>query len=510
MSFEADIDMKRFDLIVFGATASGAMAAIAASRAGLRVAILEPGGHVGGMVTGGLGHTDLGRGDAVIGGYTRRFFSDLGKHYGKDHPVYDFEPSAAMRVLRGLLEEARVELFFQIGIGSLEKRGARIDHLVTREGECFGAPVWIDASYEGDLMQAAGVAYVVGREGRGKYGESLAGRQDFLPGHHAFQASVPSHDETGRRLKFVEPQEKLVPTGEGDGKFQSYCYRLCLTDHEENRIPVPKPERFEPGNYELARRYLAALGERARLGSFLSISRLPNGKTDINSGGAVSTNFPGGSWEYPEATPVRRREIAREHLDWAHGLIWFLQHDPAVPERIRREMLGWGLCKDEFVDTGHWPHQLYVREGRRMLGEYVVSEQDLITHRSKYDSIGMAAYNIDIREVQWISRVNYLYPTAREEVFMEGYVTFPVEPWEIPYRALLPRSSQCENLIVPVCASMSSVAFASFRMEPQYMIAGHAAGTAAAIAWRERLPCQAVPITVLRPQLEREGQILSL
>jgi hypothetical protein len=260
----------------------------------------------------------------------------------------------------------------------------------------------------------------------------------------------------------------------------------------------------------MASRYIESANGQLTLQDFLGVGRLPNGKADINSNGPVSTDLLGASWEYPEANAERRRQIWDEHLRWAQGLIYFLQHDPAVPEKIRGEALRWGLPKDEFADTGHWPHQLYVREGRRMLGEYVLTQHDLQENRRKEDSIGMAGYNIDIREVQWLAHKVYRFPNVFDEVFTEGYISYPIEPWEIPYRALLPRAEQADNLLVTSCISASTIAYASFRMEPQYMIAGHSAGVAAAIAVRRGTPVGRIDMGDLQRELLRQHQILRL
>jgi hypothetical protein len=258
------------------------------------------------------------------------------------------------------------------------------------------------------------------------------------------------------------------------------------------------------------RNYLAALGDSARLEDFMGISRLPHNKTDINSGGAVSTDVPSLSWSYPEAGSAERKRIWREHRTWAQGLLYYLGHDAVVPEHIRQEMLEWGLPKDEFQDTDHWPHQLYVRDARRMLGEYILTERDLQEDRSKYDSIGMGGYNIDIREVQWIAHKVYRFPNAPDEVLMEGYLSMPLEPYQIPYRSLLPRYAECSNLLVPVCISASAVAFASFRMEPQFMIAGYSAGIAASLAAANHSSVHAVDLALLQRKLASHGQILHL
>jgi FAD dependent oxidoreductase len=500
---------ERFDVVVYGATAGGTIAAIAAAKDGMRVALLEPGWHAGGMLTGGLGRTDMDRQENVIGGLAREFFERAGKHYG-EAISWRFEPSVAERILNTWLAESGVQVRFGRRLAGIEKQAGRITHLRTASGDDFEATVFIDSSYEGDLMKAADVSYAVGRDSRSLYNESLAGRQDLLPGSHQLRAAVPALGSDGKLLPYVQPQETIENTGMGSRKYQSYCFRLCLTRNPANRLPIPQPEGYVPARFELARAYLKALGDSAKLADFMGISLLPNDKTDINSGGAVSTNLPGASWDYPEASYERRQEIWREHLTWAHGLVYFLGNDPAVPERIRAEMNQWGLAKDEFPDTGHWPHQLYIREGRRMLGEYVLTQHDLQENRHKPDSIGMGGYNIDIREVQWVAHDVYHFPSVRKEVFMEGYLSMPVEPYEIPYRALLPKRSQADNLLVPTCISASSVAYASFRMEPQYMIAGHAAGVAAALTVRTHTPVHSIDIRRLQQQLRDEKQILSL
>src|SRR5581483_11537591 len=309
------------------------------------------------------------------------------------------------------------------------------------------------------------------------YGESLAGRQELLPGRHQFRFPVAADTSGGALLPLVLPEEKIGQIGAGDGRFQSYCFRLCLTNNAADRLPIEQPRDYNPARFALARRYLESAEGALSLSDFLGIVRIPNGKADINSTGPVSTDLLGASWEYPEANYERRRELWDEHLRWAQGLIYFLQNDSIVPESIRMEARQWGLPKDEFVDTGHWPHQLYVREGRRMLGEYVLTQHDLQKYREKYDSIGMAGYNIDIREVEWVAHAVYHFPTVINQVFTEGYLSMPVEPWQIPYRALLPRQQECSNLLVTVCISASTIAYGSFRMEPNYMIAGESAGT---------------------------------
>jgi len=504
------------DVVVYTATASGVVASVAAARSGAHVVLVEPGRHLGGMLSGGLGHSDVDGQERLIGGLAAEVFARMAKHYGKDATdgAFDFEPHVAEETLRQMLDEAKVRVVFGERIESVEKKAARITVITTQSGTKFSAPVFIDAGYEGDLMAKAGVKHTVGREGREKYDESFAGRTELLDNHHQFKFSVSPWRE-GKLLPLIVPQDNLVPTGAGDGKFQAYCFRLCLTDQPENRIAITAPEHYRAEDFEMLRRYLVAGGDKVP--SPLGIARLPNGKADMNSNGPVSTQLLGAQWEYPGATFVRRQEIWEQHRRWAQGLIWFLQNDESVPPKLREKMRPWGLCKDEFTDTGGWPHQLYIREGRRMLGETVVTQRDLIGQNTRPDSIGMCGYNIDIREVQWVSvrtfdfsqRQKYRQdPLAADRVFTEGYLTQPVQPWQIPYRALLPKAAECENLLVPVCTSMSTIAYGSFRMEPGYMIAGHAAGTAAALAALQGITVQHLEIARLQAELSRQGQIL--
>ncbi|HZS55290.1 MAG TPA: FAD-dependent oxidoreductase [Bryobacteraceae bacterium] len=500
---------ERFDVVVYGASASGTMVAVAAAQLGVHVALVEPGAHVGGMVSGGLSNSDVENQQQLIGGLAHQFFAAAGAHYHQ--PIsYTFEPHVAEKIFRDMLAKAGVNVLFHSGLAGVEKNGALLTGIRIEGGRKLSAQVFIDSSYEGDLMKAAGVSYVIGRESQQKYNEPLAGRQDLLPGHHQFRFNVSADRAGGGLLPFVVAQKDVAPTGAADRRFQSYCFRLCLTEDPANRLPVTRPQSYDPHRYELARRYLEGAKGALTLGDFLGIVRIPNGKSDVNSTGPVSTDLLGASWEYPEAGHTRRQQIWDEHLTWAQGLIYFLQNDSAVPDAIRTQANRWGLPKDEFIDTGHWPNQLYVREGRRMLGEYFLTEHDLETLREKYDSIGMAGYNIDIREVEWLAHKVYLFPKVINQVFTEGYLSMPVQPWQIPYRALLPIDEQASNLLVTVCISASTVAYASFRMEPNYMIAGESAGVAAALSIKEKTSLHKVDIVELQSQLRANGQILAL
>ncbi len=504
---------RRSDVAVYGATAGGVMAAIAAAECGARTLLLEPGRHVGGMISGGLGKTDMERQEHVIGGYARRFFERVGAHYGQ--PIaWRFEPHVAERVLVDWLDAAGVEVRFGAALAGVAgaSRGGRIRSALLVSGESFEtveAAVFVDATYEGDLLAAAGISYAVGREDRSLYGESLAGRREFLPDPHQFRAAVRA-DESGALARYIQPLASIGVPGQGDGKVQSYCYRICLSADAAASEPIPAPEGYEPEQYSAVEAYLRALGDRATVRDVLGIGEVPSGKTDINSGGPISTNLLGASWAYVEADRATRARIARAHHDWAQGLLYFLAHERSVPAPIRREIGRFGLPRDEFSDTDGWPHQLYVREARRMQGEHILTQRDLTVQRHKPDSIGMGGYNIDIREVQWVSCPVSRFPDVADEILQEGYLSVPVEPYEIPYRALLPRRAECSNLLVSTCLSASHVALNSFRLEPQFMMVGQAAGTAAAFAAREGGDVHDVDVGALQEHLRRDGAILGL
>lgn len=497
----------RFDVAVYGATAGGVLAAVAAARAGMRTLLLEPGRHVGGMITGGLGRTDMDRQQHVIGGLAREFFEQVGAHYGE--PVaWRFEPSVAQAVLDRWLDGAGVELVLGVGRPSVEKEGARISGTRSADGSAHTAEVWIDASYEGDLLAGAGAGYAIGRDDRERYGESLAGRQELLPNAHQFRRAVPARGDDGALLPLVQPYEEIGLPGDGDGRIQSYCYRLCLT-RDPAGLPIEPPPGFDPARYELVTRYLHALGDDANIRDFMGIAELPNEKVDVNSGGPVSTNLLGASWAYPEAGEAERAAIAADHLHWAQGLIWFLARDERVPLGLRAEVGRYRLPRDEFAATDHWPPQLYVREARRLVGEYVLTQHDLSAQRTKYDSIGMGGYNVDVREVQWVAAPISRFPDIYDEVLVEGYLSAPVEPYQIPYRSLLPLEAECSNLLVSGCISASHVAYSSFRMEPQFMICGQSAGVAAALSVRSGVRPHLLDLARLQDELRRQGQILA-
>jgi len=446
------------------------IAAVSAAREGLTVTLVTPDRHLGGMVSGGLGWTDYGK-KPVIGGYSLEFFERVGRKYGRDIE-WHFEPhvaeavfddlvrEAGVRVIRGRLREKR----------GVVKSGSTLTAFVTEDGDTFRAKVFVDASYEGDLMAQAGVSYTWGREAATEFGESLAG---------------------GTLLPEITPRtdDKM---GAADKRVQAYNFRLCMTRAAENRVPWPKPARYAPGRYELLGRYLpaleAALGRPLAINDVMKADLLQNGKTDTNNNGAFSTDDIGGSYDYPEGTYAARSRIRQAHADYIQGFLYFLATDPRVPAGLSAEMKDWGLCRDEFVDSGHWPYQLYVREARRMIGEYVMSQKDIQTDLAKPDAIGMGSYNSDSHNVQ----------------------RRPVTPYQIPYRIMVPKRAQATNLLVPVCFSATHVAYSTLRMEPQYMILGHAAGVAARLAIEAHAAVQDVDVAALRGTLGSQRAVFDL
>jgi hypothetical protein len=467
------------DVCVYGATAAGVAAAVGAVAAGAQTTLVDPGTHVGGMVSGGLSWTDVGD-ERVIGGFARRFYAAVAEHYGV--PLWGVkgpEPHVAEALLTHLLDGVDVRL---------------------GENELPDAAVYVDASYEGDLLPRFGVPYAVGREPRELYGEAWAGRQPATrPGKHNFSVLLSPFDDDGGLLPWIrEPEldERGWPSdglGEGDGGLQAYGFRVCLTDRED-RVPFEQPDAYDPGSFELLRRYLTAAHVEAR--DLLGLNRdlLPNGKCDVNSIGPFSLNvLDGSNRDYPDGDADARARVRAHHLHYTQSFLWFLSNDDDVPAHIREELQGWGLCADEFQDTGGWPHQLYIRDGRRMLGEHVLTEADLLDACPQPDEVARGSYNIDIREIERTWR--YLPEYTREPaVFNEGYLSVAVPPYPIPYRSLTPKREHATNLLVPVCLSASHVAFGSVRMEPTLMMLGGAAGRAAAQAARRGIAVQDVEL----------------
>lgn len=493
-----------FDVVVYGATAGGVVAAVSAAREGLKAAIVEPGRHLGGMTSGGLGRTDHGRKE-VVGGYSLEFYKRVGRKYGEDITWY-FEPHIAEQVLQEMVKEAGVEVFFDHRLrldSGVDKRRSAVTEIFCENATSFKAKVFMDASYEGDLMKQAGISYAVGRESTVAYGESLAG---VRPKDRAHQFDIPvlGLDANSQLLPDINPVQR-GRLGDGDKKVQAYNFRMCLSSDPRNQVPFPQPPGYQWWRYEILLRHIDAFtkyyGHPPKpKGDLFIWSMMPNNKTDINNHGPVSTDFMGASWDYPEATYQRRAEIWQEHINYTAGLFYFLVNDQRVPAVIRDEMKQWGLAADEFVDTNNWPHQLYVREARRMVGDFVMTQRDIQVDLTKPDVIGMGSYNSDSHNVQ-----RYLQEDGT--VQNEGNMEVAVTPYQIPYRVLLPKRKQATNLLVPVCVSSSHVVYSTLRMEPVYMIMGQAAGVAARMAISGKVDLHDIDTKGLAEKLRSQGAV---
>jgi hypothetical protein len=460
------------------------------------------------MVSGGLSGTDVGRRE-VIGGLSLEFYWRAGRHYGLDRHLQEIawmpEPKAAEAIMRQMLKEAGVALFEEHRLREktgLRKEGSRIAEITIENGSRFAGKIFADCSYEGDLMAQAKVSYTYGREGTQTYGESLAGVRAVTPSHQ-FAVDIKPYDENGKLLPEISPEPR-GEAGAADKRIQAYNFRVIATTVPENRVPWPKPEGYDPKRYELLARYLTAmtgyLGSPMTFNEVGLIRVIPNGKADLNNRGGFSTDYIGKNYGYPEGSYAERARIWKDHEDYQKGFYYFLAHDPRVPKPLQEEVRQWGLAKDEFVDTGHWPNQLYVREARRMIGDFVATQKDLQNERTKADVIGMGSYNSDSHNVQ-------RFVNEKGFVENEGNVEVPVQPYQIPYRILLPKKAEAVNLLVPVCFSASHVAYSSLRMEPQYMIIGHAAGVAAAMAAKSGSAVQDIDVPALQKQLLAEGAV---
>jgi hypothetical protein len=494
----------RSDICVFGGTSAGVAAAVQAARAGQKVVLTDFGGHLGGMTSGGLSQTDIGN-KAAIGGIAREFYQRMGRHYGSNE-VWKLEPHVAEDVFNDMTREAGVTVYFRARLASVKMKNARVAEIGMEDGRIFRAKMFIDASYEGDLMARAGVSYFVGREPNSTYQETLEGIRAVTPKHQFIVAVDPwlhPQDPAGGLLPWIEDQSPGT-AGDGDKSIQAYNFRLCLTQNPTNWLPIEPPSDYDPAKYELLGRYLAALvaaGKPPSLPQLMNIQPMPNGKTDINNNGGFSTDFIGGNYGYPDGSYAERARIWKAHEDYTRGFLRFLATDPRVPAAIRVEMQSWGLCKDEFKDTGGWPNQLYIREARRMISDYVMTENNCRHSLAVPDAIGLAAYTMDSHNCRRIARGG--------RVENEGDVQvggFP--PYQISYRALRPRQNECQNLLVPVCLSASHIAYGSIRMEPVFMVLGQSAAMAACLAIEENVPVQKIDFAELQGRLLAARQVL--
>lgn len=512
-----------YDVVIYGGNASGAAAAIQTARMGKSVILIEPSQHIGGLTSGGLGWTDSGN-KAVIGGISREFYQLVKKHYDNPaswkfqkpeqnkqyHPKADamwtFEPKVAEAVLRDMLTTHKVQFVLGERLDRTSGKGVRLNGkrivaITMESGKTYTGKVFIDATYEGDLMAAAGVSYTTGREANAKYGETMNGvARKWLKHSHYFYKPVDPYvkpgDPSSGLLFGIE--KELPADGEGDHRLQAYCYRMCLTNVPENRVPFAKPANYDESRFELMFRSFEAGDHRVPL----SIGPVPNGKSDTNNNCAFSTDYIGQNYKYPEASYTERDAILKDHLTYQQGLMWSLANHPRVPESVRKFVSNWGHAKDEFVGTDHWSHQIYVREARRMVGDYVQTELDCRRQRETPKSVGMGSYNMDSHNCA-------RYVTPEGFVQNEGDVQeSPGGPYRISYDAIVPKKGECPNLLVPVCVSSSHIAYGSIRMEPVFMILGQSAATAAVLAMEDRIAVQEVSYDKLRERLLKDKQVL--
>jgi hypothetical protein len=527
-SSEADIEFSgkviSADIVVYGGTSGGVVSAVTAARLGKSVVLIEPTGFLGGMTTGGLGATDIGN-KRCIGGISREFYRRIFKYYqepnrwtketrdkyfkGKtvnsqnEDSMWTFEPHVASLVFDQMIKETSVQVVFNERLelnGGVVKSGLSISAIRMESGRVYRAKMYIDASYEGDLMAKSGVSYHVGRESNATYGETINGMQIAKTIHHQFVKPVDPYRIAGDPNSGLLPNITTMPQGvdgDGDHRVQAYNYRMCTTDVPENMVAWPKPADYDELNYEILLRNFEAGDMRVPWAPIW----MPNRKTDVNNNFAFSTDYLGKNYAYPDADYSKREEIIQDHERYQKGLMWTLANHPRVPESIRAIFQKNGLAKDEFVDNGHWPRQLYVREARRMVSDYVMSEKNCKRIEVVSDSVGMGAYNMDSHNTQ-------RYVTSEGLARNEGDVQIPTKPYPISRRSICPKSNQCDNLLVPVCMSASHIAYGSIRMEPVFMVLGQSASEIASLAIDRKESVQSVPYELLHKRLLEAQQVL--
>ncbi|MSR31167.1 MAG: FAD-dependent oxidoreductase [Gemmataceae bacterium] len=511
------------DLVIYGGTPAAVSAAIQAARMGKTAIIIEPSKNIGGLTTAGLGATDTGN-KTVIGGISREFYQRLRKHYdnpsswkfekqsanksyqGGGDAIWTFEPAVAEKIFTDWLKEYKIPVVFGERLNrkpgqGVKKQGGRISAIVMESGQEYPGKMFLDTTYEGDLLAAAGVSYHLGREANATYKETLNGIEKRLNKSHQFIVPVDPYKIKGDPKSGLLPGIEAGPhpeDGAADHRLQAYCYRMCMSNVEANRIPFPKPDGYDESAHELLLRNFEAGDLRLPL----SIHMMPNGKTDTNNNFAVSTDYIGANYLYPEASYEEREKILKEHEVYQKGLMWTMANHPRVPQKIRDQMKVWGLPKDEFVNNGGWPHQIYVREGRRMISSYVVTELDCRRLRDTPASVGMGSYNMDSHNC-----MRFVSPEGK--VKNEGDIQVsPGGPYKISYLSLAPKKDQGENLLVPVCLSCSHMAYGSIRMEPVFMVLGQSAATAACMSIDSGKAVQDLPYELLRERLLKDKQVV--
>lgn len=512
------------DIVIYGCTSGGVMAAIEARRLRRTVTLVCRDSYLGGMTTNGLSWSDTGN-HRAIGGLALEFYRRIKRHYDDpaawtlaprparaenfvdDGAMWQFEPHVAERILEDWIVEAGVTIVrdqpLDRGAHGVERDANRVVAFRSTRGRRFAGRMFIDASYEGDLMAGAGVSFATGREANATYGETLNGVQARNTTNHQFTLDVDPYRVKGDPASGLLPRvtaPRLAPDGSADDKIQAYTYRLCLTDVAANRLPLPRPAGYDAGQYALLQRYMDA-GYR---NFFQKFDRIPNGKADVNNFGAFSTDDIGMNYGYPRGSDAERAAIAAEHRRYQQGLFWYMANDRRVPAATRAEMARWGLCKDEFTANKGWPREMYVREARRMVTDFVMAEPHVRGQKTTPRPIGMGSYQMDSHNVQRVV-------DARGFARNEGNIEVGVDrPYPIAYDAIVPRQSEATNLLVPVALSASHIAYGTIRMEPVFMILGQSAANAADMALRSSLPVQQVPYGPLRARLLDQGQVLTL
>ena len=531
------------DLCVYGGTSGGVSAAVQAARMGKKVVIAEPGRHLGGMTSGGLSAVDIGD-PRSVGGIAREYFTKLAATVGvtlawdkafvskgggpATGGAYAIEPHKAEEVFNELAREAGVKVHVKARLASVKKEGARITELVTEDGTIFRAKMFIDATYEGDLMAKAGVSYTLLREGNAKYGETYNGihyAEKFLPHNEYTQPGANGRLKGGQGVwdrdfpldPYVvkgDPKSGLLPLiqagdpgtpGEPAPGVQAYCFRLCLTTNPANMIPITPPSDYDPKRYEIVVRFIEAClanGDAMDLRWFSKHDALPNDKWDFNTA-TFGGNLPGASHAWPEASYAQREKIAKEHEDYHRGLLHFLATDPRVPEQVRKDMQRFGLPKDEFTDNGGWPHQIYVREARRMVSDLVLTEHHTFGRKSAPKPISLGSYGTDTHEIRRIVKDGVVTREGKTAGGRDG-----APPYGIGYEAIMPKQSECDNLLVTFALSASHTAYSSIRMEPVFMCTSQSAAAAACLAMDEKIPVQQVDYAKLKAHLEQDGQVI--
>jgi len=492
------------DICVYGATSGGVIAAYTAARLGKKVILVTPEGHTGGLSSGGLGNTDIGNKIAITG-LARDFYRRVGLHYGKPEQ-WIFEPHVAEDIFKAYIHEASITVLFCQSLKAVFRKGLQIQEIHTIPANTgsgnntyiIQAKEYIDCSYEGDLMAMSSVSFTIGRESNQQYQETYNGIQ--MRDKHQFPDGVDPYVTEGKPesgLLWGIHSAELNTLGSGDKKLQAYNFRLCLTDSLPNRIEITKPDHYDSSHYELLLRYIKIKNPKSLEDGILNINLTPERKTDINNNGPFSTDMIGMNYDYPNGNNETRKKIIQDHIDYNKGLLYFIGHDVRVPEHLRNEMLTWGYPKDEYLDNDHWSPQLYIRESRRMISEYVMTEGNCTGRLKVTDGIGMAAYTMDSHNCQRV--------IVHGMVKNEGDVQiggFP--PYPISYRSIVPKQNECTNLFVPVCLSASHIAYGSIRMEPVFMVLGQSAATAAVMAIDKKLTVQKVPVDRLQKELKED------